>query len=47
MEAQTIKELHQHAKTLGLTGHWNLNKPELILLIRKSKGKSKQLVESS
>ena len=39
MEAQTLKELHQQAKTLGLTGHWNLNKPELILLIRKSKGK--------
>ena len=39
MEAQTVKELHQHAKVLGLTGHWEMNKPELILFLRKSKGK--------
>ena len=39
MEAQTVKELHQYAKDLGLIGHWDMNKPELILFIRKSKGK--------
>lgn len=36
LQIQTVKELHQIAKDMGLRGHWNMRKKELIKYIKKN-----------